>query len=95
MVGAHRCVAVLDIPRGGAIFIWGQSSIGQMVGILFVPPLAFVCAVPINKAMSKLTAALLDIKLQTPSQTPNTPAAATRETTAAQITKQQCWAEKC
>ena len=26
MVGAHRCVAVLDIPRGGAIFIWGQSS---------------------------------------------------------------------
>ena len=48
-----------------------------------------------NDAMAKLTSALLEIKSQTPSQTPTTPAAATQGPTTAQLTKQQRWAEKC
>ena len=48
-----------------------------------------------NDAMAKLTSALLEIKSQTPSRTPTTPAAATQGPTAAQLTKQQRWAEKC
>ena len=42
----------LDIPRGEAIFLWGQSTIGQMAGILFLPPLAVVRAVPIGCHMT-------------------------------------------